>query len=140
MPHVFDLFWEVLFCVLTAGISPTKSMSTKNPKLGKTDRQFQIQFKGQVSMYIILYLYLFLPEIFLDVYIINVFDSDYLCKDWLCHMCVFGNFLLCSKKILSDARCNQLPSTIVWHPSTFGIGTCFVLQRCLFHFCSMTIV
>ena len=59
VPNVIDLFLEALFCVLSVGISPTKSMSTKNPELGKTDRQFQIQFKGQVSMYIyIFYIYI----------------------------------------------------------------------------------
>ena len=34
--YVFEWIWAVFFCVLTVVISPTKSMSTKNPKLVKT--------------------------------------------------------------------------------------------------------
>ena len=80
-------FLGVFSCVLTVGISPTKSMSTKNPKLGKTDLQLQRQFKGQVRMYFDFctgkhHLYM------------NVIDSVYLCKHWVCHMCLicFGRF------------------------------------------------
>ena len=57
MPHVFDLLLGFFSCVLTVGFSPTKSMSTKNPKLGKTDRQLQIRFKGQVYVYIYIFIY-----------------------------------------------------------------------------------
>jgi len=50
---VFDLFLEVFSCVLTVGISPTKSMSTKSPKLGKTFLKFQIRFNsGCIYIYI----------------------------------------------------------------------------------------
>ena len=39
--YVFTLKPRPGACVLTVGISPTKSMSTKNPKLGKTFLQVQ---------------------------------------------------------------------------------------------------
>ena len=91
MPHVFDVLLGICgACVLTVGISPTKSMSTKNPKLGKTDLQLQRGFKGQVRMY-------FFCTGKHHVYM-NVIDSKYLCKHSVCHMCLicFGGFILCS--------------------------------------------
>ena len=72
MPHVFDLFWEVLFRVLTVGISPTKSMSTENPKLGKTYLQLQMRFNCQVCMYI------YVCTINVYIYIYRVFSCDYI--------------------------------------------------------------
>ena len=36
VPYVLEWLLGFFSCVLTVGISPTKSMSTKNPKLGNT--------------------------------------------------------------------------------------------------------
>ena len=61
-------------CVLTVGISPTKSMSTKNPKLGKIMLQYKILLKGQ-DIYVYIYLFFYVPYLYI---LRNVFDSDYI--------------------------------------------------------------
>ena len=58
-PYVFDLFLEVLFCVLTVGLSPTKSMSTKNPKLGNTRYNSKVKY--------VYYIYIYLSVLFFTV-------------------------------------------------------------------------
>ena len=75
-------FLGVFSCVLTVGISPTKSMSTKNTQLGKTDLQLQMRFKGQVRMFFIDVFFCTIDICFTYIYI-NLFDSDFTCASTL---------------------------------------------------------
>jgi len=89
--HIDTLKSRHCLCVLTVGLSPTKSMSTKNPKLGKTDRQLQIRFKVQLHMYF------FVPYLFLDIYLMCLIQNT--CANIGYATCVwfaFGIFLMCS--------------------------------------------
>ena len=72
---LIEWFLGVWSCVLTVGISPTKSMSTKNPKLGKIMLQYKILLKGQ-DIYVYTYIFvIYVP--YLSI-LRNVFDSDYI--------------------------------------------------------------
>ena len=62
---LIEWFLGVLFCVLTVGISPTKSMSTKNPKLGKIMLQYTYVHMYIFSVYSssLTYIYLQFSEL-----------------------------------------------------------------------------
>ena len=54
---------SIVSCVLTVCISQTKSMSTKNPKLGKIMLQYKILLKGQdIYVYLFLMYHIFIEK------------------------------------------------------------------------------
>ena len=64
-------FRRIFSCVLTVGISPTKSMSTKTPKLGETFLQYIFVFVIK-HVFICLYTHIFWSSANKSVFIYTI--------------------------------------------------------------------